>query len=377
MGELTRDSTAAEIVKPSSGLSDDRAAACGRPARQRRLCFSGLFFLACISLLLLHLAIALLVDPRNYYGTGICKGLIREISDNTRREKMALFTDYRKDGNIDGLLLGSSRVMKLDPKSFAADGRYFNFGVSGALPADALAIYRWVRAQGAHPSVVIIGLDVHAFDPNYEKPEELRKVSALYRELGDTDGGGLAEFARMARIIYSTTFVKELLRVAWYATQRHQIPKSYAYHPDGLLVNARDDRLRAAGQWNLDKGIQRYCTSYSMVYQRMPALSPKHKAIFETVIREARADHADVRLWITPLHPTVSAYLSNTHYPRLLGEMQAYLAALHGEYGVTVYDCHDPSLYGGTTTDWYDGVHVTKPEAERIGTVLRGNRDGF
>ena len=53
----------------------------------------------------------------------------------------------------------------------AATGfRAFDFAVEGARAEDYLVLYRWVRARGIRPRVVVIGLDVEALHDD-DRPE--------------------------------------------------------------------------------------------------------------------------------------------------------------------------------------------------------------
>jgi hypothetical protein len=83
-----------------------------------------------------------------------------------RETKLRLFERFSQSAPPTGLVLGSSRSMKLKPSDLEKlfGGRFFNFAVTGAAVEDYCAIYYWVRQLGVAPRQLVIGLDVEALD---------------------------------------------------------------------------------------------------------------------------------------------------------------------------------------------------------------------
>src|ERR1035438_3833214 len=102
--------------------------------------FSRRFLFVLGGLVLLHLSLAILIDPRRDFGTGI----FPVISLDSRRDKMKRFEEYNRRKAVDGIVLGSSRSMKLACGELDAKTglRWFNFSVDSARAEDYLAIYR-------------------------------------------------------------------------------------------------------------------------------------------------------------------------------------------------------------------------------------------
>lgn len=92
--------------------------------------FLGLFVVVTALVALGYLALIRFVDPRGEFGTGI----LPVVELDARAEKMRLFRAYRSGGAPDGLILGSSRAMKLSPRALeeATGQRFFNFAVDNA-----------------------------------------------------------------------------------------------------------------------------------------------------------------------------------------------------------------------------------------------------
>ena len=141
--------------------------------------------------MLLALGLALVVDPRGDFGTGMfpCVAL------DSRRDKMRLFEDYNRRGAVHGIVLGSSRSMLLSCSKLGANSklRWFNFSVDSARTEDYLAIYRWVRNRDSRLGRLIIGLDVEALHDHCEMDSRLKANSGLMRSLGGGRQGATAQ----------------------------------------------------------------------------------------------------------------------------------------------------------------------------------------
>src|SRR5690349_19786525 len=92
---------------------------------------------------------------------------------------MKLFSAYRKSRPLQGLILGSSRSMKLRPELLREKTglEFFNFAVENARAEDYLAIERWVRQQTAPPNLLVVGLDIEALHDD-DVPEEQLQANA-------------------------------------------------------------------------------------------------------------------------------------------------------------------------------------------------------
>ena len=102
----------------------------------------------------------LIVNPYAQYPTRCLPPLVQ----TSRTEKLALFS--RCSPTPEGLILGSSRVLQLEPGyvSTKTGLNFFNAGMNYAKPEDYLAFVRYFeRSAGCLPRMVILGVDVHAF----------------------------------------------------------------------------------------------------------------------------------------------------------------------------------------------------------------------
>lgn len=326
----------------------------------------------------LYLAVAVVVDPRGDFGTG----QFPVITQDVRAIKMQRFIADRQRGNIDGLVLGSSRSMKLRPAELAAgsDLRFFNFAVDNARTEDYLAIYRWTRRQGAHPRLLIIGLDIEDLHDNNTPDRNLRWNDALNRELHHTPappilGETLARGKRV-KSAFSVHYSAEIVRSLAARAHNADTTPFMDFEADGYLRYRRWEAEQSRGAFDYHAAVTGSVQEYQQRMMGMRALSSTRKDRVETLVREARADGVRVAIWLTPLHPRVRQRLSaTTAYDALLADTQRWLGDLDRQ-GVMVIDCHDLSCLDKSPESWYDGAHVGEENARRLAKKLMMQWEG-
>jgi hypothetical protein len=345
--------------------------------------FLGAFLAALAALALVYLGLIRLVDPRGEFGTG----LFPVVELDARGEKMRLFAAYCAAGAPEGLVLGSSRAMKLSPRVLeAATGRrFFNFAVDNARAEDDLAIYRWVRQQRVDVKLLVVGLDVEALHPEDKPDPGLVRNDELLQALarGGLPAPGLpappAGLLRRVKDCKSTFTVEYLsqavrsVRLALRPAER-RVPQM-EFEGDGYLRYRLWERERAAGAFRFDQDLERCLAKYLARFEDMHQLSERRQASLRQLIREAQADGAQVLLFMTTLHPLTARYLeAHTSYAAVRAAAAAYQQGIAGD-GVAAYDFSRPESYQGTPSGWYDCAHIDEANADRVAVALaRGVR---
>jgi hypothetical protein len=343
--------------------------------------FLSLFLATAVALSLVYVGLIRVVDPRGEFGTG----LFPVVDLDIRARKMMLFRDYLARASPQGLILGSSRAMKLNPHTLeAATGRrFFNFAVDNARAEDDLAIYRWVREQHVQIKILVIGLDVEGLHNDDRSESSLLDNDALMATLGREtlrEPGLLEPFRAysVARLVkkYKATFTIEYLNEAVQSVRFSMLPQSRPepqmdFEPDGYLRYRRWEQERSAGRFRFDHDLER-CLSKSVTrFDTMTQLSPRRRVYLRQVVDEALADGAHVVVWITSLHPLTSRYLElHTRYSALLEATRKYEQTLSADGAVATYDFSRPESYDGTVLGWYDCLHIDESNADRVAAVL-------
>ena len=298
---------------------------------------------------------------------------------DSRRDKMRLFKNHVSSGGVGGLILGSSRSMKLDPKQLESrlGVRFFNFSVDSARAEDLLAIYRWVRRQGVTPRYLVLGLDVEALHDDDQADHRLQDNAELLAGLrGRAGAAGVLD-----RVAAVAAKYKDLFTVAYVADAARSVarclwPSRHAgaateFDPDGYLRYVKLERERAAGTFDLDRQISDSLEGYVLRFRGMHDLSPRRRQDLEQLIHEAKADGVVVKVWITALHPRTALYLGErTAYAELLSRTRALLARLRDTWAIDAYDYSAPERFAGSLTAWYDGGHIDEKNAELVAAGL-------
>jgi hypothetical protein len=342
--------------------------------------FLALFLAAAVALAAGYAGLARTVDPRGEFGSRI----FPVVSSEARAEKMRLFQAYAAEAAPEGLVLGSSRAMKVRPETLAQSTghRFFNFAVDNARAEDYLAIYRWVRQQGVRPKLLIVGLDVEALHDDDRAEASLLQDGALMATLGSerpAERGLLAPFRGSAAVRlakqYKATFTVEYLADILSALRLSLFPRLrplplMEFEPDGYLRYRRWERERAAGSFRFGRDLERCLTRSAGRFEAMRQLSGRRRAYVQELADEARAQGAHVVLWITTLHPATTRFLeARTGYAALLDATRSYLRSL-ARAGVAGFDFSRPESYQGTESGFYDCLHIDETNADRLMAAL-------
>jgi len=327
--------------------------------------FLGTFLLFLVG----YLALYRVIDPRSEFGTGIFPAPIT----NARQTKQDIFKRFLAQGPIDGLILGSSRTMMMDPASspLANHRRFFNFGVENAMLEDDLAVYRWALQQGADPKILIVGLDVEAFDSANHIDDRLQSNARLLETVSPSAKNPLS----IQRMRSNATVTSNALTVQSAIAMTRAIelkvkpvPQVAVVSEDGHNEFPVYEELVRTTRFDLPKAISETLPVYTGKYQNMRGLSEQRKQWLIDLIHDAQNHQCKVVLWITPLHPAMADVLEkSTPYGVRLQEVLAFLDHLPSQFPETVrvFDFSLPDRFGGTDDDWIDGAHMNKRNAGR------------
>ncbi|WP_102127680.1 hypothetical protein [Deinococcus planocerae] len=315
------------------------------------------------------------VDPRGQFGGG----RFPTVTLDARRQKMDLFRTFEAQAPVEGLILGSSRTMKLDPAVFSERTglRFFNFTVDAAKAEDYLSIYRWARAQGAPIRRVMLGLDVEALHDDNMYFTNFRHNPELRRMLSQGQGGaalvGVSASVSRFKDMFTVDYLRDTLRVVASAARSEERVPFMQFTANGYLHYPGREQQRAAGTFDLTREVSACLPGYLSIYGGMRSLSPQRWGYIETLVREVQQGGGEVEIWISPLHPATTELLaSQTRYTALLAETRAALEGLSRRTGVTVRDYASPERFGSNAQDWYDCAHIDNRGAELLSSRLLG-----
>jgi hypothetical protein len=343
--------------------------------------FLGVFLAATALLAAAYAGLVTGIDPRGDFDGGA----FPVVGLDARADKVRLFRAYAAEAAPQGLILGSSRAMKISPSALqqATGRRFFNFAVDNARAEDYLAIYRWVRRQAIRPELLVVGLDVEALHDDDRPEAALLRARELVDTLGEArpaEPGLLAPLRafRAARVVktYKSTFTVEYAADALQSVRFFLRPSTapvplMAFEPDGYLRYRRWEMERAAGSFRFERDLDRCLAKSVGRFEHMTSLSERRREHLRRLLDEAAGDGARAILFISSLHPLTARHLeARTRYGSLLADTRRYADELSSRYTLADHDFSDPERYGGTDSGFYDCLHVDESNAQRMIAAL-------
>lgn len=310
-------------------------------------------------------AIALLnylVNPESIYGTS----LLPPLTWNTRPEKASLMDAAQP--RPQALILGSSRVMKLDPAQVQRITGLptFNAGVNVAMTEDDYALLRYAVERARMPlKLVIIGVDVDAFHDREPVNDYLQQPNALGSYLSNQ-----AQHRRWKQytMLFNGYQTKLSLVSLWDAVRGRKA--NYRFEPNGYVHFLQYEAERKRGHYDLDKKVDTNIEQYVRRYQGYSGLSSQRLEYFKKTLAYARQRNMEVKVFLTPAHPRLLTSLEqkdyNARHDQVLDAMQRACA----EAGAGFRDLSTVEKFGGSASDFYDGVHPNEANSAKIVDAL-------
>lgn len=295
--------------------------------------------------------------------------LLPPVALNTRPAKAKLLSELRPPPQA--LILGSSRVMKIDPAEIERRTglRAFNAGVNAAFAEDYYAFLRYaVERAEARPKLVIIGADVESFDDHSPPNEYLLQPNALGRFVAPPEDAAL-EWRRFTGLF--SVLQTKLSFVALYQ-RLGGVPRQAAqFEADGYLRGDPWRRLKEAGELDVAGRAAEYGARYAS-YQ---APAPERVAYLAKAARYARERGARVVVFLTPIHPDLRARLQPYGYENRRREVADALAQACAAEGCEFFDLTDPQSFAADLGGFHDGAHIDEHNAALLLDKILGGTE--
>lgn len=347
------------------GIALERAGPHGRNGQRRFIlgvATGALALLGAIGVL------TVVVDPYGFVGSAVFPTAI--LSD--RATKACLAERLSVPPRL--VVYGSSRAMKVDPAfvSRRTGLTSFNAAVSSATPADAWAFANFLhdRFPGAGTRVLWL-LDVESFrarplDPGLlETPALARYFSASARVRARLDS---------VWTLFSWQAAQDAFRVATLhaASAATRVPCTYRtngvteYAPNGLRQWDFHDLAQARGT-SLSAGINQSITQYRTIYTSgYPWLARAPERWFERTLAAMHAWGERPVIVLTPVQPKLLRVIGPLGWQRRHNDVVRYLRHEKAHAQFELLDASRIATFGGSRRAFYDGVHMTAPNARRL-----------
>jgi hypothetical protein len=345
------------IPAPTSGA---KLATDGEERESRR------FTRIVVAMLVIGLAIsvgfAVLVDPLRTFGTGLVPSVLTSEHYSKPRSFLKL------GPTPEALVLGSSKVMKLNPACIQelTGYRAFNFGLSSSHVEDWAAAYRFARTDGkAAVRELLIGIDIDAFDDHAEPDPRLLSSVYLRRYLDDR---WHLSWGVASRALFGWQALRFGLSSVFYHVVPSAMPQARMRFDDQgySIYDAWEAAMRngTLDRRPLFAGVAANLHG-KLSGKGFDALSPERVALFKQLVRTAHAAGATVDVFIPPFHPELAALRSGPIVART-AECEKLLEELEHEGTVRYLRIHELADFHGDPAEYFDGAHMTETNSSRL-----------
>lgn len=320
--------------------------------------FTCVFLIVLLGGLATTAAVAVLVDPFRVFGTG---RIPTEVV-NERVIKPELFLAASPPPQA--IILGSSRVYKLDPRCVTelTGLPAFNFGVGNGNAEDWHAIMGFVHDHSRAPlRELMIGIDVDGFDSHSDHRLEIAPL------LGKYVGHGSLSWGEATRVLFGQDAFQYGLRSIWFTLRPAGRGHPNYFGPDGIEFEPERDEQIRRGTYSFEAATAKQARRIKrLAADSFDRLSPSRVALFQAVIHAARADGAQIDVFVAPMSPVLSKARSFSQIPQREAELDALLSQLERDGMLRYHRLTEVEDLGRDPVGFYDGAHMTESTATRV-----------
>jgi len=335
--------------------------------------FGGTFLFALFFIVFCYFVVVAVVNPhRVFWGHDF-----PEIMPNTRALKLDLLQKYSRAGTVDLVVLGSSRSTKLSPDLLESltGLRTFNAGVFSAGPNDYLSMYRVMKQQGIAPKTLVVGLDAEALDPATPPAPDFDSNLALKSALNGTVPNLPAKIWHWGWLYKKSLtpyYIQDIGKSIWIRIMPR--PPLFEFLPNGQEEDRVLDTKIQSGVYPRAEKIKDCEDSLQAKFANFHEASPELEYDLKQLLSEAASDKVRVVLWITPVHPeALEKILKDPQASHNFRSAKAHLTQLGAIFDLPVRDLIDSQSFGGKPDSWYDCVHYSGADADKIAKELFNN----
>jgi hypothetical protein len=308
------------------------------------------------------------VNPYAQYPTR----LVRPLVQTSRSEKVSLLA--KQSVPPQGLILGSSRVLKFEPSYLQEKTslRFFNAGMNYARPEDILAFLRHYQMQhGRAPHRLLIGLDVAAFSDAAPVDARLLSEPTLGSLIPEAKGfsGSLRPWQELLSWQQTVSSLRSLQQL--WKQPSSEVSPDELFQPDGLLTYVRREREMAKGTYDFAAALAYNQREYESLFRSFGTISPLRCELMEQILDYCDEHHTEVSLFLTPLHPQLKDHLCmTTGYAARQREVSRMLRRLAERHQCPFVDFSDLRSFQGDPRLFVDGIHPLEQNTRRMIDLL-------
>lgn len=311
-----------------------------------------------------------IVDPFGQYDSGWFVPIVQD----SRAEKLELIETI--DEAPQGLILGSSRVLKFEPTYLESKTnlKFFNAGVNHGRPSDYVAWTRWYEQRwGRYPQVVIIGVDTATFHdvvPIDGRITGEPKLASLVPELVSTN----EHCQLMTELIGFKQTKASLLALKSHICGTSDRTKVDFFDRDGRIVYQHREKELESGTYDFANALEYNRGEFKAVYGSFLHLSTREMTILAKLVRTFRDNGAQVYLFNTPFHPELRKSLEALpRFEEREREAKLFLEILSERTGSIAMDLSHVESFDGDASMFVDGIHPLELNTRKMIDRLLAN----
>jgi|GEM_PF-2005355 len=307
-------------------------------------------------------ALNYVVNPYAQYRTQVLPPLVQP----SRAEKLSLLTNMSPEPS--GLILGSSRVLKLEP-NYLEDKtglRFFNAGVNYGKPEDYLAFLRLYRQHFERaPEMLVVGVDVVAFSDGSPMDARLLGNSKLCGTVPDIIPfedrfHRWKELLSWQQLKMSAKSMKRELK-----GEAEESPQE-SFRDDGLIVYHQRESELAEGTYDFESALDYNRGEYQQLYAGFDSFSLKRCEAFFKLVESCRSDGTRLVVFLTPMHPNLQTHLEASNYDKRRDKVRWFLEYLRDEFDFAYVDLSEVTSFDGEPDHFVDGIHPLEPNTRKM-----------
>lgn len=303
------------------------------------------------------------VNPYAQYAPSSFKPMVQ----TSRAQKVELLAS--SDPIPEGLILGSSRVLKLEPDYLEerTGYRFFNAGMNYGKTEDFLAFLRYYHDTfGQTPKMVVVGLDVNAFTDG--SPPDARLLSNTALACRVPEAINLSDRMHRWRELLSWQQTKTSLKSLKMHVRSESTPEPVeSFRNDGLIVYHQRERELHEGTYDFASALEYSKNEYKHLFKAFKNMSPERCKVFERLASICRAKDIQLTVFLTPMHPELITHLAEcTNYQDRKTEVLEYLRNQQAQHQFALWDLSVLNSFAGDPTLFVDGIHPLEPNTRRI-----------
>lgn len=319
------------------------------------------FLLATIIILGSIIALSILIDPRGLFGTNKFTPLVA----TDRPAKLELIKNQSPAPDI--IILGSSRVFKIDPETITKKTRLhaFNFGVNNAKPEEFLALAKYlIEDLKIKPQLFIVAIDHDAFDNQRIQPQTIH-ISKLRSKLNISKKEYLSVFLTTFKENLTFQYIKDIGRSIYY------IIAGYPKLPPRLKSNGY--MIKNVYKKDVPENFNTHSGNVILNVFKTggAALSVARQNYFEQFLNLAKENNIKIKMALLPMHPIILERLNEQpEFKNTCRLLTDYLITQSKKYGYDYYDFTDIQSFNGDPEDFSDLVHTNDANLQKIIDII-------